>query len=102
MPEPAVGPLLDDAALARRSSLPTKLAPVTLEGAIVRLVPLDLERHLAPLHARSNGQPARLGNREIPAYDPEAIIWRYMSGGPFDRPEDLAAWLRRQVEAPNG
>jgi RimJ/RimL family protein N-acetyltransferase len=102
MPEPTVGPLLDDAVLARRSSLPTKMAPVTLEGAIVRLVPLDLERHLEPLHARSNGQPARLGTREIPAYDSEALIWRYMSGGPFDRPQDLATWLRRQVEAPNG
>ena len=102
MAESASGARLDDDVLARRASLPLKVAPVTLAGSLVRLAPLDLERDVEALFAVSNGQPARLADREIGAYDPDAVIWRYMSGGPFDRAGDLAAWLRGQVEAPNG
>ena len=97
----AVGTLLDDEVLARRTRLPLKPAPVTLAGARIRLEPLDLDRDAAALHAVANGQPAQLGDRRIEAYDPDALIWRYMSGGPFEQAEDLAAWLRAQVEAPN-
>ena len=96
------GTRLDDAVLARRASLPLKVEPVTLEGSRVRLAPLDLDRDAVALHAVSSGQPARLGERQVDAYDPDAMIWRYMSGGPFDRAEDLADWLRAQVVAPNG
>ena len=97
----APGAELGDDVLARRSSLPLKPDPVTLAGSLVRLEPLDPGRDVGPLHAVSNGQPARLGDREVPAYDPDALIWRYMSGGPFARAEDLAGWLRPQAEAPN-
>jgi RimJ/RimL family protein N-acetyltransferase len=92
---------LDDDVLARRARLPLKPAPVTLTGTRVRLEPLKLDRDVAALHAASNGQPAVLGERRVEAYDPEALIWRYMAGGPFARAEDLAAWLRAQVEASN-
>ena len=95
------GARLADDVLARRTRLPLKVEPVTLKGSLIRLVPLDLERDVEALHAVSNGQPARLGHRQVDAYDADAVIWRYMSGGPFDRAEDLAAWLRGQVEAPN-
>jgi RimJ/RimL family protein N-acetyltransferase len=97
-----IGERLVDEVLARRASLPRKVAPVTLEGARVRLAPLDLERDVEPLFARTNGRSANLGSRQVDAYDPDAMIWRYMSGGPFDRPADLATWLRSQVEAPDG
>ena len=95
-------PRLGDDVLARRARLPLKVAPVTLVGALVRLEPLDLERDAEALHAVSNGQPAELGDRRVGVYDADAVIWRYMSGGPFGRTEDLASWLRGQVEAPNG
>ncbi len=96
-----VGTPLDKDVLAQRARLPLKPAPVTLTGARVRHEPLDLDRDVAALHAVSDGRPAVLGERHVDAYDPDALIWRYMSGGPFARAEDLAAWLRPQVEAPN-
>ena len=91
MAESDRGTPLDEVVLARRGSLPLNVAPVTLVGSLVRLAPLDLDRDVAALHAVSNGQPARLGERQIGAYDPDTLIWRYMSAGPFDRAEDLAA-----------
>ena len=97
----AVGTRLDEDVLARRTRLPLTPDPVTLVGTRVRLQPLDLERDVAALHAVSNGRPAALGERRVEAYDPDALIWRYMAGGPFARAEDLGAWLRAQVEAPN-
>lgn len=102
MTESARGARLDDEVLARRAVLPLKVAPVTLAGSLARLAPLDLERDVEALFAVSSGQPAELGDRRVGAYDPEAVIWRYMSGGPFGRAEELVAWLRAQVEAPNG
>jgi len=88
--------------LARRAMLPTKFAPAAMTGAVVRLEPLDLDRDVDALYAVSNGQPARLGDREIPAYDADAMIWRYMPVGPFADADALRAALRAQVDAPNG
>lgn len=102
MAESSRGAPLEAEVLGRRARLPLRVAPVTLAGSLVRLVPLDLERDVAALHAVSNGRPAWLGDRRIGTYDADALIWRYMSGGPFGRAEELAAWLRGQVEAPNG
>jgi RimJ/RimL family protein N-acetyltransferase len=101
MPDPGLGVPLGEDVLRRRQDLPLKPAPVTLTGAIVELRPLDLEHDVPGLFARSNGQPARLGERAVGAYDADALIWRYMSGGPFADADGLAAWLRTQVEAPN-
>ncbi|MDQ3701736.1 MAG: GNAT family N-acetyltransferase [Chloroflexota bacterium] len=96
------GQLLPDDVLARARSLPLKPSPVTLEGPSVRLVPLDLARHAEPLHAVSNGTPVSLVERRVEAYDADALIWRYMLGGPFARVADLTAYLRDQVEAEHG
>jgi RimJ/RimL family protein N-acetyltransferase len=88
--------------LARRAALPVKFAPLTLTGSFVRLEPLDLDRDVEALFAVSNGEPARLGDREIPAYDAEALIWRYMPVGPFADVDAMRAALRAQVNSPNG
>lgn len=96
------GERFPDEVLARRTALPLKPAPVTLEGAAVRLAPLDLARDVEALHAVSNGQPATLGARTIAAYDADAVIWRFMHGGPFAGAAELATYLGAQVEAPNG
>src|SRR5215207_4513817 len=101
MPEPGLGVPLGDDVLRRRQHLPLKPAPVTLTGTAVELRPLDLARDVPGLFARSNGQAARLGKREVGAYDADALIWRHMSGGPFADADGLAAWLRTQVDAPN-
>ena len=99
--ERPIGEHLSDEILARRATLPVKPAPVTLEGRVVRLEPLDLERDAAALHAVSNGQPARLGDREVGEYDADADVWRYMTAGPFATAADFAAYTRGLMETPN-
>ncbi len=96
------GTSLPPAVVALRDQLPLKPAPVTLTGTHVQLRPLDLDRDVATLHAFSNGQPARLGDRSVDTYDPEMLVWRYMGAGPFATAADLTRALRAQVEAPNG
>ena len=88
--------------LARRDALPQKPAPVTLEGQLVTLRPLDLATDLAALFAISSGAPAAVGARRVDAYDPDARVWRYLSGGPFADEAALGAWLARQLAAPDG
>src|SRR4051794_20149564 len=51
-----------------------------LEGARVRLEPLDEARHAAQLHAAAS------------AGDP--LLWEYLSYGPFASEEAYAAWVR--------
>jgi RimJ/RimL family protein N-acetyltransferase len=93
---------LPDHVLALRSQLPLKPAPVTLAGRLVQLVPLDMTRHPHLLFAVANGAPAKLGERAIPAYDAELLIWRYMFAGPFASQDDFYAYCEHQVNAPNG
>jgi RimJ/RimL family protein N-acetyltransferase len=102
MNEAASGYKLPDDVLARRSTLPVKVAPVTLDGRFVRLEPLDLERDAAALYAVSNGQPAELGERTTDAYDADALIWRYMPAGPFTGIEDYRTYLQALVDMPDG
>lgn len=97
-----VGEPLPPEVLARCRSLPRKPAAVVLEGASVKLRPLDLSRDLAALHAVSCGRAVRVGAREVGDYDPDAAIWRYMSGGPFADAAALGAWLQPQIDAPDG
>lgn len=73
-----------------------------LDGAIVTLRPLDLAADLDGLFAISSGAPAAVGTRRTDAYDPDARVWRYMSGGPFADAPALGAWLERQLAAPDG
>jgi RimJ/RimL family protein N-acetyltransferase len=97
-----VAPQLPDDVLARRDHLPVKFAPVSLMGIYVRLEPLALERDAEALYAVSNGSPIQFNGRTVDAYDPDALIWRYMFGGPFPTLDDFIAYLRPQVEAANG
>ena len=102
MAEYRVGTTLPPEVAARRALLPLKPDPVTLTGTHVQLRPLDLDRDLAALHARSNGAPIRLGDRSVEAYDPETLVWRYLGAGPFTAAADLGRALRAQIDAPNG
>ncbi len=88
--------------LERRACLPLKPEPVVLCGDFVRLEPVDIERHLKGLWAVSNGSPIALGGRWLDAYDADALIWRYLLGGPFASLEAFAGYVRAQVSAPNG
>jgi RimJ/RimL family protein N-acetyltransferase len=97
-----LGPRLPDDVLARRAALPLKPSPVTLTGRIVELVPLDVDRHVEALHAASDGSPCRWGEREVGAYDPDELVWRYMPGGPFADAAALAGYLGALVAAPDG
>ena len=88
--------------LDRRATLPRKPAGVTLEGALVKLMPLDLERDLDGLYEASDGRPASWGERRAGSYDPDASVWRYMPAGPFREPAGLAGYLRTLLAAPDG
>jgi RimJ/RimL family protein N-acetyltransferase len=102
MAEWRVGEPLSEEVLSRRAALPRRVAPVTLRGSRVTLAPLDLKRDVEALHEASDGRPLSLGGREVAAYDPELLIWRYLSAGPFESAAALGAWLRLQVEAEDG
>jgi RimJ/RimL family protein N-acetyltransferase len=91
-------PTLPADVLARRQQLPARPAPVVLTGTLVELRPLDLDADVAALHAVSSGEACR----GVDAYDPDARIWRYMSGGPFADAGALRAWLAPQVAASDG
>ena len=97
-----LGERLSDEVLARRTSLPRKPAAVELAGERVRLTPLDLGRDVEALHAVSDGRPLRVGERAVGAYDEEELIWRYLMTGPFGGVEEMAGYLRPQVEAADG
>lgn len=92
-------PELPQEVLVRRGRLPRKPEAVTLAGAHVRLAPLELARDVEALFAVSNGSPASLGERSLESYDADALVWRYMSAGPFTAAEELRAWLRVQVDS---
>ncbi len=92
-------PPLSAAQLALRSTLPLKPAPVELGGRWVRLAPFAMERDAAALHALSNGEPIAAPGLEYGAYDADALVWRWMFGGPFATLDDFAAYMRSQLEA---
>ena len=95
-------PKLPEHTLGKSRTLPLKPDPVILTGQRIRLEPLHLGQHLEALHSVSNGQEFQLGSSSHPAYDAEAVIWRYMSAGPFESSQALGVYLKGQVEAPNG
>ena len=97
-----LNPVLPDAVLARREQLPLKPDAVTLEGKRVGLVPLDIQSDAEALHAVTNGNPIRLGQRQIGAYDADELVWRYMFAGPFASVNELASYLQKLVNALNG
>ncbi len=74
--------------------LPLKPASTNLDGIFVRLLPLDLGSDLEELYEVSSGQPVSIGNRQIDAYDPDELIWRYMFKGPFASANELGVFLR--------
>ena len=90
---------LSEPVLARRTTLPLKPAPVTLAGRFVTLRPLDVERDAQALYALSDGSPIQLDARTYPAYDADALIWRYLFQAPFT---DFAAFAAYLVETVNG
>ena len=95
-------PRLPAEVLARRDALPKKPAEVVLAGRLVIVEPMELDGDLDALHAISNGAAFAYAGVSIDDYDPDARIWRYMSGGPFADPAALGAWLATQVAADDG
>lgn len=97
-----LGERLSDQTLAPRAALPTKPAAVELNGSVVRLAPLEIGRDAAPLFAATDGRPLRIGDRAVGAYDPDALVWRYLFAGPFAGVAEMTDYLRGQVEAADG
>ncbi len=90
---------LPDEILARRERLPVKPAAVVLTGERVVLRPLELDRDVAALFAVSSGSPVTIGERRAEAYDADALIWRWMKGGPHADVAALRSYLSAQVAA---
>jgi len=61
-------------------------ARVVLEGRLVRLEPVDVDRHGADLQAAQSGAPE---------------IWTYLPDGPFAGESDFRAWLVARAAAPD-
>lgn len=95
-------PELPEDVLAKRQLLPLKMTPVTLEGRFVRLVPLDVDKHSEGLFRVTNGEPIKLGERAVEAYDPDEMVWRWTGGEPFENAEVMKPFLLSSVNAPNG
>lgn len=93
---------LSQEVLARRGALPRKPAAVVLAGALVELRPLVLDEDVEALFAVASGAASEVAGRRAEAYDAEAQIWRWMSGGPFADAGALRRWLAPQVEASDG
>jgi RimJ/RimL family protein N-acetyltransferase len=93
-------PLSDDI-LHRAAALPLKPDPVTLHGRYIYLEPLDPTRDAAALYRVSNGEAITLGTQSHPAYDPDARIWQYMSGGPYPSLEVYQIQLQNMVTVPD-
>lgn len=85
--------------LARSGALPLKPAPVTLPGRFVRLEPMVVARDAEALFAVANGSPIDLAGRMYPAYDADALIWRYLFQGPFGDLAPFRQYLERAVAA---
>lgn len=101
MPFPELSAPLPEDVLARRAALPVKPVPVSLEGRIIRLEPLAIDRDAETLHSLTNGSPITLGSRTFPAYDPELLVWRYMFAGPFASLDEFTAYLHALLAPPN-
>ena len=97
-----LGRPIEPEVLARIQHLPRKPEAVALEGSRVVLRPVDPAADSEPLFAASDGRPMTLGTRSVAAYDPDAVIWRYMPGGPYASAADLAGSLVAQAGAPDG
>ena len=82
---------------ALTKTLPIKPAAVTLSGKFVTLTPVDVERDADALFAVSNGTPIEIDGKSYPAYDPDALIWRYLFYPPFSRVEDFRSYLIDQI-----
>lgn len=93
--------LLPQSTLDRACTLPRKPAPVELRGPRLHLYPAVPARDATVLHAISNGMPIQQGTRRIPAYDADALIWRYMRYGPFSTEQDFTAYLVELCDAPD-
>ena len=72
---------------------------MVLEGERVRLRPTDPVADAAPLFAASDGRALTIGSRSVAAYDADALVWRYMPGGPYADVAALEASLRTQAAA---
>lgn len=99
---PQAPPPLPETVLAQIARLPKKPNPVELAGRFVALRPLEVERDAEILYLHTNGQPATLGGRHIGAYDADALVWRFMSAGPFADEGEMRRYLEALQSLPDG
>src|SRR5262245_21262944 len=97
-----INPILPDSTLSRRDALPQKPDRVTLPGKRITLRPADPDKDAGPLHEFTNGSAISWQSRTVDPYDADALVWRYMLGGPFETADGLHAYLTRLCSDPRG
>jgi len=94
-----LGPILNEEILERARKAPLiPLFPAGMEGSHISLEPLKLS-HAADLHAASNGSGP---NGEPNQYDPDAVIWRYMFGGPYKSLDSFTRYIQGMISVSDG
>lgn len=88
-----LGPALPDHCLIAARRLPAKPDPAIITGRFVRLVPYDVETHLAGVFEALSGA----GSFGHPSYDATALVWQYLRSVkcPVSTVDDMEATLKR-------
>jgi RimJ/RimL family protein N-acetyltransferase len=60
-----------------------------------------VDRDAETLFLYSNGSPITLGERHMPAYDADALIWQYLYWGPFTEVTSFRDYLADDVSKPD-
>ena len=95
-----LGPLLSAESMAARDRLPVKPDGVVLTGSRVVLRPATLD-DVDELFAISNGTAVQRLGHAVDAYDPDALIWRYMPFGPFRNTDEFTSMLSPILQRPD-
>jgi RimJ/RimL family protein N-acetyltransferase len=93
------GEKLPDSVLNLR--LPLRMDPVTLVGKAIKLVPFDVSRDTAQVFQMINGDSIKLGDRAFPSFDPNELIWKNFSFGPFPTVESFKKFVEEIISIQN-
>jgi RimJ/RimL family protein N-acetyltransferase len=97
---PEAGPRWPDDVLARCATLATKpdVGEVRTDRLVIRpYAAADADE----LFAISDGRPVTRMGRSVDAYEPDALVWRFMHAGPFADAGGLHGLHQTYVEAPD-
>ena len=93
--------MISERQLELARTLPLAPAAVVLEGKHVNLVPYEESKHSKDLFELTNGKPIDLLGKTLPEHDHDALVWRYLLDGPFNKLEEFQGMMRKLEVEPN-